>query len=137
MEPTQQMLQLMQMSLDAQNQVLLQGREMKDLMRENIKVMKELNKNMNQTLGKVAFIENRHMNTFMSDAEFQRLMKSDEDQYNELQGQNEHQKDIERHIITYMENHDKPDQEIMALYPKQFHEALQGPQNQQSVKLVN
>ena len=60
-------------------------------------------------------------------------MKSDEDQYTELQGQNERQKDIERHIITYMENHDKPDQEIMALYPKQFHEALQGPQNQQSV----
>ena len=55
------MLQLMQMSLDVQNQVLLQGREMKDLMRENIKVMKKMSKYMNQIQGKVSFIENRHM----------------------------------------------------------------------------
>ena len=72
------------------------------------------------------------MVTCMSDAEFQRLMKSDKDQYNELQGEND-QKDIERHIMTYMENHNKPDQEVMALYPKEFPEALQSPQNQQEV----
>ena len=130
---TQQLVQITQMSLDVQNQLLMQGRKHEELMRENLKVMKEMGKVVVQIQGKVSFIENRHMSTFMSDTEFQRLMKADEDQYNELKAENEHQKDIERHIMTYMENHDKPDQDTMALYPKQFPEALQGPQNQQKV----
>ena len=114
-ELTKQLVKIMQMSLDVQNQLLSQGRKHEELMRENLNVMKEMGKVVVQIQGKVSFLEHRHVSTFMSDTEFQRLMQADEDQYNELKAENERQKDIERHIVTYMENHDKPDQDIMAL----------------------
>ena len=132
-ELTKQLVHIMQVSLDVQNQLLTKGSGHEELMRENLKVMKAMGKVVVQIQGKVSFLEHRHVSTFMSDTEFQRLMQADEDQYSELTAENEHQKDIERHIITYMENHGKPDQDTMASYPKQFPEALQGPQNQQKL----
>ena len=127
MDPAQQqMLLVMQMSLETQ-------KRMEDLMKGQELIQKKQLTMLTQMQNKLTFIETRHMHTFMTSQENERLMKADHEQFQELTDQTEHQQDIERHILSWIENsHQKYDQETMSMCPSQFPGALQGPQNQQT-----